>query len=436
MKLFGIGTNKTGTVSMRYAFETAGLRVLHDYGAGRLIVEDLQAGRRPAALDQYDVFLDGPYEDAAELLLDQVPDSRLLYHWRPLNDFICSSMMHVLDNRLNKPGDPWRNLNTDHLERHWNKINRIARAVRSAVPDRIAEYQLGDNWSWRNALQALGLDQVGDLPFYHRSMDRVAAIEAHYQQRKTIAETPVVLAVRSSNNWAAGENRLPEFANTPDFEERVSKWWPQVFEMPYTEYRGRLTAIARANWSRLQGIDSQICARTWEIERFSNAIIIPIDDDDWLDPETVSIVRQNLDDSTHAVCWQVDRVETVGSGNYKSWLNGDRDRFATNGYALAPIYRDLCQGRDYREAVLFHIRAARKEATVSELDQVLGIAPRTFASVSFLRKVETLADLVALAWKAKADHKPENSLFPEKPFGLEFCSLWSANDELFRSLKV
>ncbi|TWT63174.1 sulfotransferase [Rubinisphaera italica] len=437
MKLFGIGTNKTGTVSMKYAFEAAGLRVLHDWAAGQIIVDDLQAGRVPAALEKYDIFVDGPYIDCADLILDAVPDAKLLYQWRPLNDFICSSLMHILDNRLNKPNGHWMSLDTDQLERHWHRTQVVAQKALSLAPDRVAEYQLGDNRSWRAAMNKLGYNQVGELPNYHRSLDRIAGIEAHYLDRKPISDTPVVLAVRSMNHWETGINNIPKNVDTPEIRQRIEEWWPKNFEMPFTEYRARLAQIARTNWSKCPGIDSQICIQSWEVERFANAIVIPIDDDDWLVPEIVSIVRQNLSESTHAVCWQVDRVATVGNGNYASWLNGERNRFATNGYALAPRYRDLCQGREYRLAAHCHLAAARPDATVVELPQILGIAPRTFAAGSFLNKVRSQDELISLARKAKADHEMhETALRLGATFQEEFYLLAHANRALFETLKV
>ena len=106
MKVFGIGLNKTGTISLHEALETLGLRSLHWGGPEvRKVVERAAAANRPRVddLPGYDAFSDiWDLSRRFALLAEQYPGSRFILTTRDLDGWIDSRRRHVERNRLRK----------------------------------------------------------------------------------------------------------------------------------------------------------------------------------------------------------------------------------------------------------------------------------------------------------------------------------------------
>lgn len=101
MKIFGVGPNKTGTVSIRYACERLGLRVLHDREKGERLCRALRlADSVIDELDNYDVFLDGPYHEVINEIRNFIDDPRFMRLHRDFNDWVNSRIVHCLHNHV------------------------------------------------------------------------------------------------------------------------------------------------------------------------------------------------------------------------------------------------------------------------------------------------------------------------------------------------
>jgi len=102
-KVFGIGLNKTGTISLHEALETLGLRSLHWGGPEvRLTIERARDEGRPLVddLDGYDAFSDILVLSENFALLDaQYPGSRFVLTTRPVEEWVESRRRHVERNR-------------------------------------------------------------------------------------------------------------------------------------------------------------------------------------------------------------------------------------------------------------------------------------------------------------------------------------------------
>lgn len=104
MKIFGIGLNKTGTLSLHEALQTLGFRSLHWGGPDvRRIVERARDEGRPLVDDlaDHDAFSDiWALSEAYALLDEQYPGSRFVLTTRDREGWIDSRRRHVERNRV------------------------------------------------------------------------------------------------------------------------------------------------------------------------------------------------------------------------------------------------------------------------------------------------------------------------------------------------
>lgn len=102
MKVFGIGLNKTGTISLHEALETLGFRSLHWGGPEvRVQVERALADGRPLVEDfpQYDAFSDiWALSEHFDVLDRQYPGSRFVLTTRDVDSWVESRRRHVARN--------------------------------------------------------------------------------------------------------------------------------------------------------------------------------------------------------------------------------------------------------------------------------------------------------------------------------------------------
>lgn len=104
--VFGIGLNKTGTISLHEALTTLGYSSLHWGGPEvRIRIEAARDAGRPLVSDfpDYDAFSDiWRLSENFELLDHQYPGSRFVLTTRPLDDWLTSRRRHVERNRVRR----------------------------------------------------------------------------------------------------------------------------------------------------------------------------------------------------------------------------------------------------------------------------------------------------------------------------------------------
>lgn len=132
MKIFCIGLNKTGTISLHQALQTLGIRSLHWGGpsSGKRVGKALREGR--GLVDDFpdhDAFSDiAALSKRYPLLDEQYPGSRFILTTRPMEEWVESRRAHVRRNRdraargdydgtfLTIDPDAWREEFTAHHE--------------------------------------------------------------------------------------------------------------------------------------------------------------------------------------------------------------------------------------------------------------------------------------------------------------------------------
>ena len=102
-KVFCIGLNKTGTISLHHALEVLGYRSLH-WGGPDIAIKILMCAEAGKPLltdvDGYDAYSDIlALSERFDLLDAQYPGSRFVLTTRPIDDWIESRRAHVLRNR-------------------------------------------------------------------------------------------------------------------------------------------------------------------------------------------------------------------------------------------------------------------------------------------------------------------------------------------------
>lgn len=101
-RIFCVGMNKTGTNSLREAFEYLGLRTLHRSRLAREAIERATAENKPLLtyIENYECYTDAPFYRYYRELDRQYPGSRFILNTRDTGDWISSRIAH--DRRWNE----------------------------------------------------------------------------------------------------------------------------------------------------------------------------------------------------------------------------------------------------------------------------------------------------------------------------------------------
>lgn len=186
-KIFCIGLNKTGTISLHRAFEALGFRSLHWGGpATRRQIEQAMAEGRPLVegLADYDAFSDiWVLSENFELLDRQYPESKFILTTRDLESWLESRRRHVEKNILNKAQGHYDGNFLTVDEDAWTRQHREHHSrVRGYFADRPNDLLImnivgGDGYDV--LCPFLGLPVRGDpFPWSHRGTTQPAATKA------------------------------------------------------------------------------------------------------------------------------------------------------------------------------------------------------------------------------------------------------------------
>jgi hypothetical protein len=187
-----------------------------------------------------------------------------------------------------------------------------------------------------------------------------------------MASAPIYLCVRRTLDW---ENaRIVEAHVRPDFRPKMHTW-NATFDMPYHEFRHRLKQIAQANLERVAG-----AVRAPLDEVPAGAIVVPVDDDDWLSPELANRLRAVHDSPLAGYLWARHVVEPRVPLRRRAWFwlwSFKRSTCATNDYAVP-------RRPDIEPLVMNHLRAGRyfdeNRARIRRIPELLSIQNRNLAS--------------------------------------------------------
>lgn len=176
-RIFGIGLNKTGTMSFDKALSLLGYRTLHDGGADihRAVRQaiDADAPLLSNLNPSFDAFSDiGLLSRRFGILDRQYPGSLFVLTTRNMDDWIDSRRRHVERNRaLHETGEyegSFLTIDTEKWTREWvHHIDRV-HAYFDGRPD-FAEIDLTANPVWAPLCDLLGVTEPeAPFPWIHR----------------------------------------------------------------------------------------------------------------------------------------------------------------------------------------------------------------------------------------------------------------------------
>jgi len=185
----------------------------------------------------------------------------------------------------------------------------------------------------------------------------------------------VYVCVRHSLDWR--NEALVEAHLREEMRPKVAAW-NSTFDLPYREFRHRLTQIARLNLARVEN------AACEPLERIPpGALVVPVDDDDWFSPDLANRLLEKYDPAFPLYLW-IRRVISPSKRRRHRFqlrlrLKRRRKRFtcATNDYAVenfpgaAPLAFNHVRASEYFDAHPSQVRRFR---------EVLGIQNRSMAS--------------------------------------------------------
>lgn len=170
-KIFCIGLNKTGTISLHQALETLGFRSLHWGGpsvGAKIRDAGLQGRPLVSDFDEYDAYSDlAILSKQFERLDKEYPGSRFILTTRPMEPWIESRRAHVLRNQerretgeytgnfLEVEPDAWRE---EFIEHH------AAVDAYFAGRDDLLVFRITEGDGWEKLCPFLGVD-IPDEPF-------------------------------------------------------------------------------------------------------------------------------------------------------------------------------------------------------------------------------------------------------------------------------
>jgi len=171
---------------------------------------------------------------------------------------------------------------------------------------------------------------------------------------------------------------------------QITKWakrtenglmtWRLFFEMPYLEFRKKMAEIAALTyeWNNFDGIFEY---EDWDkLKSFKDVWILPIDEDDWLNPNCVKTLRSLDLDKIEVVRWKVYITD------YKGIFQLDNEDFlfyqATRScsYITRNINKDMI---NFDYAMDSFIKKNRKR--VLDIDDYLSVKLDHLGSISCLR---------------------------------------------------
>jgi len=180
-RIFGIGLNKTGTISLNAALRHLGIDSVHNTSLCRKIQEEIKSGEFPQSATTHEAILDFPSPtDCYRELAEHFPESKLILTTRDKEEWIRSRIIHVLHNRIVEHNN-WKDIDTRSWEAAWDDHHREVVQWGQNNPGRLLVMNLEAGDGWKTLCEFLE-QPVPQLPFphHHRGADKLREIAQHY----------------------------------------------------------------------------------------------------------------------------------------------------------------------------------------------------------------------------------------------------------------
>lgn len=217
------------------------------------------------------------------------------------------------------------------------------------------------------------------------------------------------------------------------------KAWQSSFKMSFFEYRDRIYQVAKRNWEKVEKVEDilisdgshkSILKIVNKLQGEKDSLIIPIDDDDWLDPNS----SYALEKYSHRpiIHWRQGSYDPyIHKDNIFEIRKGKPYHFFTNNYAYTPFVYSFVDDFDKAEMTLMHLHFNDmvKEDRFSEMrcnwisiPRCLGVTNKTLASLSKLNKKNTIAHFKAHMARHRTTKQDQDGLretLQHAPWALE-----------------
>jgi hypothetical protein len=243
----------------------------------------------------------------------------------------------------------------------------------------------------------------------------------------------IYIYVRRTLDWAREDGESID----PQMRSKV-RLWDATFTIPYHAFRDRVAQIAELNHSRVHGVKRA----KWD-EIPEDALVLPVDDDDWFAPDAGVILEREREPAATSYVWDSRWIEVPTGLRHHLWLirrrliPGTPQRWlcTTNNYAVVkgPGSKELLASP--REASRsFQARLERADRTVKRIDARLSVANRTLASQTSLRPQQATITRSLLIRKFRRYKRLYKQPLPRE---LDWCQLYlRMMSELMDGLEV
>lgn len=182
----------------------------------------------------------------------------------------------------------------------------------------------------------------------------------------------VYICIRRTLDWRDGVASTARLR--PDLRPKV-KVWNSTLDPPYHVFRQRLKEIAEAN---LAQVENAVRAPLAEIP--PGAIVIPVDDDDWLAPELPDRLAEQYDPAARGYLWIRHLIEPRVRLRTRVWYwlwSWRASTCGSNNYAVP------CRA-EVAELVYSHTRAGRyfdvNRSRIKRMARILCVQNRNLGS--------------------------------------------------------
>ncbi|MGC4031631.1 MAG: hypothetical protein QM754_07850 [Tepidisphaeraceae bacterium] len=229
--------------------------------------------------------------------------------------------------------------------------------------------------------------------------------QSRLAKEDSLAAPRVVLAIRRSKTyWLDSKIDPSDVLNGTEIDQANAsiKWWNRTLRVSYQDFRRQIQALAATSheqarfdeiipWTDIDTIQKQLPG-TW---------IVPIDEDDWIDPSLADVLRLAVRVKNAKVAvWDVVRREADG----RAALNPN-PFIESCGYAVRLPF-PMAAIQDHME--LGPSDAVRSEAWCIPIEQILSIRNQTPGSLGFLatESVAQIVESIALSRNRLSDDLP------------------------------
>lgn len=227
----------------------------------------------------------------------------------------------------------------------------------------------------------------------------------------------IYIWVRRAVDWDHGEAALDQI--TDHWLKPKIVLWNATFNVSYQRFRHRVAQIAELNHSKVAGA----VRAHWE-EIPDGALVIAVDDDDWVAPCAARVLEQAHDSGVIGYLWESRWIEVPIDLRHR--LHRFQRRLlpqtppkwicAANNYAMA-------KGPETQQLLASHVRASHwfeprlraGDETVKKLAAELSLANRTLASQTSLRGMKPTMSRSQLLRKYRRYKSLYENPSPEAP---------------------